>query len=285
MVSEQSADTTQWIMQAQRGDPTAFKQLSTTYRGLVVQALQQLLPAEHDQQAAIQEIFQRVQAQLQTYNSAQPFDQWLQTICENYCAESWQAATDEEQERQRDTELVQRALAGDQDAFAALYQQHSHTVYTHALYRLGNPSEAQEAVQETFQRVYLKLATFDPARRFRTWLLTITSNHCTDLLRRQGSLKRFFRPVSLDEVDYWISDSGANPERQALRSEQQQQVRQALQRIPEKYRELLILFYWNDLSYREISEVTGLKESTIKTRLFRAREQLLDQLNQVPTAT
>jgi RNA polymerase sigma-70 factor (ECF subfamily) len=110
--------------------------------------------------------------------------------------------------------------------------------------------------------------------------MTITANYCTDMLRRRLSLKRMVQQVSLDVVDFRVFDADANPEGSALRNEQRDRVRQALQQIPEKYREVLLLFYWNDLSYNEIVEVTGLKESTIKTRLHRARAQLLEVLEQ-----
>jgi RNA polymerase sigma-70 factor (ECF subfamily) len=80
--------------------------------------------------------------------------------------------------------------------------------------------------------------------------------------------------VPIDVVDFWLADTAANPEMTALRDEQREQVRRALRELPANYREVMVLYYWNDLSYREIADATGLTESTIKTRLFRGREQL-----------
>jgi RNA polymerase sigma-70 factor (ECF subfamily) len=94
------------------------------------------------------------------------------------------------------------------------------------------------------------------------------------MLRRRLALKRFVQQVPIDVVDFWLADTAANPETTALRDEQREQVRQALRDLPANYREVMILYYWNDLSYREIAEATGLTESTIKTRLFRGREHL-----------
>lgn len=170
--------------------------------------------------------------------------------------------------------VIARAVAGDHEAFATLYTYYSSAVYTHVLYRLGNASEAEDAVQEIFVRAYLKLHTFDQSRALRPWLLRVASNYCTDLLRRRISLRRLFLPVPLDDVAYELRDPAASPERSALHNERRAMVRQALQDVPDTYREVLILFYWNDLSYPEIRAVTGLNDNTLKTRLRRGREHL-----------
>jgi RNA polymerase sigma-70 factor (ECF subfamily) len=173
-----------------------------------------------------------------------------------------------------DAALVQRTLAGEHDAFTALYERYKSAVYTHAYYRLRSATEAEDALQEVFQRAYLRLETFAQERPFRAWLLTIATNYCTDMLRRRLALKRFVQQVPIDVVDFWLADTAANPETSALRDEQRERVRQALRDLPANYREVMVLYYWNDLSYREIADATGLTESTIKTRLFRGREQL-----------
>jgi RNA polymerase sigma-70 factor (ECF subfamily) len=184
------------------------------------------------------------------------------------------AAHNQEPPQDDDAALVQRTLAGESDAFTALYERYKGAVYTHAYYRLHSASEAEDALQEVFQRAYLRLDTFAQERPFRAWLLTIAANYCTDMLRRRLALKRFVQQVPIDVVDFWLADTAANPEMTALRDEQREQVRRALRELPANYREVMVLYYWNDLSYREIADATGLTESTIKTRLFRGREQL-----------
>lgn len=175
---------------------------------------------------------------------------------------------------------ITQTLAGDTAAFACLFERYKGVVYTHVFYRLNNPLDAQDAVQEIFQRAYLKLHTFDTSRRFRAWLLTIATNYCTDMLRRRLSLKRFVQAVSLDVVDYWLADHESNPEQLTQSRAGRDTVRQVVGKLPDKYRELVVLFYWNELSYSEIAEISGLKESTVKTRLHRARGQLIALLEE-----
>ncbi len=170
---------------------------------------------------------------------------------------------------------VQRTLIGDQAAFAQLFERYASAVYTHAYFRLGNAQEAEDAVQEIFHRAYTRLQTFDQSRRFRAWLMTIATNYCTDVQRGWSALKRQVQHwINLDDVDYWLAHTDNTPEQVAERHERDTILRQLLQQLPDKYRTVLTLYYWNDMTYQEIVEVTGLPENTIKTHLRRGRMQL-----------
>jgi RNA polymerase sigma-70 factor (ECF subfamily) len=138
---------------------------------------------------------------------------------------------------------------------------------------LGNAQESEDAVQEVFLRAYRRMDSYDPGRRFVTWLLTISSNYCIDRLRR-----RRMSWLTLDDVAFWLTSADAGPERSAIEGERQRYVQQALQRLPEGYRSVTVLRYWNDLSYLEIAEALSLTEATVKTRLHRARKMLRDVL-------
>ncbi len=168
---------------------------------------------------------------------------------------------------------VAQALAGDQRAFAYLVERYAGVVYNHAYRMLGNAQDAEDAAQEIFLRAYTRLETFDPVRRFITWLLAIASNYCIDRLRRRRQVW-----MTLDDVSFWLTSPQAGPERSSLEREQRDAVQQALQKLPEHYRTIVVLRYWQDLSYEEIVDVTGLSESTVKTRLHRARKMLRDAL-------
>jgi RNA polymerase sigma-70 factor (ECF subfamily) len=169
--------------------------------------------------------------------------------------------------------LVRRVSAGDQAAFGALVERYSGAVYNQAYRMLGDAHEAEDAVQEVFLRAYHRLDTYDPARRFITWLLTIGSNYCIDRIRR-----RRHTWLTLDDVAFWLPSSDAGPERSALRGERRDLVQRALQTLPESYRSVTVLRYWHDLSYQEIATALSLTEATVKTRLHRARKMLLDAL-------
>ncbi len=168
---------------------------------------------------------------------------------------------------------VTQALAGDQSAFTRLVERYTGVVYNQAYRMLHDAQEAEDAVQEIFLKAYTRLDTFDASRRFVNWLLTISSNHCIDRLRR-----RRHTWVTLDDVAFWLPSSQAGPEHRALQRERREIVQHALQQLPEQYRLVMILRYWHDLAYNEIVEITGLTESTVKTRLHRGRKMLAEAL-------
>lgn len=172
-----------------------------------------------------------------------------------------------------EAQIARRAQAGDQRAFADLVGRYTGAVYNQAYRMLNNAQEAEDAVQEVFLRAYRRLDTYDPGRRFVTWLLTIGSNYCIDRLRR-----RRMSWLTLDDVAFWLTSGEAGPERRALESERQRHVQRALQQLPESYRSVTVLRYWQDLSYLEIAGALSLTEATVKTRLHRARKMLRDIL-------
>ena len=171
-----------------------------------------------------------------------------------------------------ENEIVEATLAGDAAAFNDLVKQYQLAVYNLAFRMLGRVADAEDVAQETFFRAYAKLGTFNLEQKFSTWLLSIAAHLCIDHLRRK-------KAVWLEEGEYqsWLSSNEEAPETATLRKEQEREVSRLLTTLPEKYRLILVLRYWHDLSYAEISEVTRLAEGTVKTRLHRARRMLLEQ--------
>ena len=171
---------------------------------------------------------------------------------------------------------IEQALEGDRVAFGHLVRAYERPVYNLTYRMLGDPAEAEDAAQETFLRAYTKLATFQPERKFVNWLLSIASHHCIDRLRRRGRAPQ----LSLDgplPPQWTISDS-PRPDQEVSRKQERERVRHALDALPPDYRAAVILRYWYNLSYREISNVMNTTESAIKSRLHRARRMLGQQL-------
>ncbi len=167
---------------------------------------------------------------------------------------------------------VQAALRGDQAAFADLVTRYQTAVYNMSYRMLGDATEAEDAAQEVFVRAWNQLRTFQQDRRFSTWLLSIASHHCIDMLRRR-------KPTApLDDVALYVESTDPEPDEIALQGEQRDIVKKLLNTLPEKYRSVTVLRYYNDLSYDEIANMTGLTESAVKTQLHRARRMLADQL-------
>lgn len=172
-----------------------------------------------------------------------------------------------------DDQLVCRILVGDNAAFVTLVERYKRPVYALAYRLLGNATDAEDAAQETFVRAYTRLTSYQLGSRFGSWILSITSHWCIDFLRRR-------RAVSLDAPGLGPTETilpgsaDDQPETLALLSERQREVRAWLDSLPAPYRSVLVLRYWHDLSYAEISETIGLPVSTIRMRLFRARQLL-----------
>lgn len=172
---------------------------------------------------------------------------------------------------------VKRARLGDQDAFAELVYLFQDPVYNLCYRMLGNSNEAEDAAQETFLRIHLNLRRYDMSRSFKTWLLSIASNHCIDRLR-----KRRMQFVSLDDepiaAALALSSSEPEPEQAAMQGELSDAVQALLLRLEENYRLAVIYRYWYQYSYAEIAREMNTTESAIKSRLHRARKKLAELL-------
>lgn len=168
---------------------------------------------------------------------------------------------------------LEQARQGDKAAFGMLIEAYQAPVYNLAYRMLNNAREAEEAAQEAFIRAYTRLDSYDPNRKFSTWLLSITSNYCIDLIRKRRAIL-----LSIDEPlpphPALMSDREDRPESQVMAGEQEDLVQSLLDELPEEYREAVVLRYWYDLSYEEIAEIMNTSISAIKSRLFRARRQL-----------
>lgn len=166
-----------------------------------------------------------------------------------------------------------RAQQGDGDAFAYLVETYQRPVYNLCYRMLGNAEDAEDAAQESFFRAYKSLKRYDKSRPFPTWLLSIAAHYCIDQLR-----KRRMSTVSIDEHDYLeITDDNPGPEAALSRSIQQERVRALMDKLNPMDRAAIVMYYFYDFSYDEISEVLSLTLSAVKSRLHRARRSLADE--------
>jgi RNA polymerase sigma-70 factor (ECF subfamily) len=169
---------------------------------------------------------------------------------------------------------LEQARRGDQAAFARLVGAYQGPVYNLCYRMLSNAPEAEDAAQETFMRMYTKLHTYQPERKLSSWVLSIASHYCIDRLRRRRG-----QWLSLDEepVAATLPSQNRGPEDLALRAESRDEVQRLVDMLPAAYRVPLILRYWYDLSYAEIAEVMGLTVQAVKSRLHRARLQVIEK--------
>jgi len=184
-----------------------------------------------------------------------------------------------------ESRLAQLARNGDRFAFRELVDLYQNKIYHLAYRMLGNVHEAEDIVQETFLRVYMNLTRYDTAQKFSTWIYRIGTNLCIDTLRkrkRKSNLSldaNIFDSDSSDGYDILPTGEEELPENQLVLSETKQQVREAIDHLPEQYKSIVILRYLHDMSLQQISEVLDMPVTTIKTRLYRAREYLRGRLD------
>lgn len=183
----------------------------------------------------------------------------------------------ETQAVQQEQDWIARARQGDLAAFAHLVQAYQRPVYNLAYRLLGNVQDAEDAAQETFLRAFQHLRTYDPRRRFATWILSIASHHCVDRLRRG---RRSWGPLEGAEERSLPPASGSDPEGEAVAREARDEVQRLLLLLGPRDRLTVVLYYWYGMSHSEIAEATGSSVSAVKSRLHRARLALAKVLQE-----
>jgi len=169
--------------------------------------------------------------------------------------------------------LIQRAQKGDHEAFAALVTEHQRYVYNLALRVLKDEEEALDLAQETFVRAWTALPNFRGQSQFRTWLYRIVTNLCYN---RLPNLRRSLNDLG-DDVIAEIPETNPvfdNPAHGTETRELRSYLHKAIAGLDENYRLLVSLRYQSELSYEEIAGTLNLPLGTVKTGLFRAKEQL-----------
>lgn len=165
-----------------------------------------------------------------------------------------------------DADLARRCLAGDVDAFAPLVGRYQRVLFNTALRLVGNAEDARDVTQTAFVKAFEKLASFDPERKFFSWIYRIMMNESLNLVRAR-------RPQL--PLDSCLPAPGGDPQRHVQCRELGERVQAALASLPAEQREAVVLRHFAELSYAEMSLATGVPETTVKSRLYAARQRLL----------
>jgi len=182
--------------------------------------------------------------------------------------------------------LMVRYQRGERKAFVELVRRHNRPIYNFVLRQLRVPSVAEEVTQDVFMRLVQNAAEFKHEARFLTWLYTIARNLCIDQLRKLSHR----RHASLDQPQVEQSDAPllgdmvadtnpqASAERNALSSEVRSSIVKAVDSLPDDQREVFLLREVANLPFRDIAEITGVGENTVKSRMRYALDRLKDAL-------
>lgn len=169
---------------------------------------------------------------------------------------------------------VERARGGDRDGLAELYQTFGRRVLGLCRHLLGSTVAAEDARSEVFARLLRAIDHYDAALPFDRWLLSVTSHHCLDLLRRRRLESRLFASEADEPETITASEPGPSPLAAVLAEEGQDRVRAALARLPDRYRTVLVLRYYGDLGYDEIATQLGLNRNHVAILIFRGKQAL-----------
>ena len=176
---------------------------------------------------------------------------------------------------QKDAELIQRILQGDQDALSPLVKKYQKGVHTLAWRKIGDFHVAQEITQDAFLTAYKKLRTLKNHNQFAGWLYVIAANLCFDWLRRNRLPMESLDAGDANEVDK-VSYSQYVAEKQKADADETRRevVKKLLQKLPESERTVMMLHYLGEMTINAISEFLGVSQNTVKSRLSRARNRL-----------
>ena len=181
-----------------------------------------------------------------------------------------------------EAEILRRAAAGDSDAFSVLVDLYAGRIYGVCFSILGNQADAQDCVQESFLKAFRMMHRFQFASSFYTWLYRIAANNCYDLLRhnQRHAVRSLDEPVESEDGDQYlqIMDRQPLPDEVLESRETVRLVREELARLPEPLQRMIVLRDLEGLSYGEIAQLEGLREGTVKSRLFRARNSLAERI-------
>ena len=184
-----------------------------------------------------------------------------------------------------DKSLIDAHLKGDSAAFGELVRRYGDSLLGYLTRICRNREQAEDLFQEAFRRVHEKACTFRGSQ-FKSWLYTIATRVAMDGFRRAKRV----RVISLNQKlgcdgencqelgAVAVAESGHDPSEEAVKAEQKNQVRQALESLPARQRVTLILAYYQGLSYREVAEVMGCSIGTVKTQMYRALRTLAQRL-------
>ncbi len=180
--------------------------------------------------------------------------------------------------------LVRKAVdKGDQKAYAELMSRYRDSIYFMLLKMINNKDDAEDLTIEAFGKAFNRLKQYTPNYAFSTWLFKIASNNCIDWIRKQK--KKTFsidQPIGTDDGDEMtieLKGHGPDPADVAIRNQKNALMREVVDKLKPRYKQLVELRYYQEYSYEEIAQELDLPLGTVKAQLFRAREFLMGLLD------
>jgi len=179
--------------------------------------------------------------------------------------------------RQAEAELLSRFTAGDEEAFRDILNKYKNSLYSFLMRFLNRRDLVEDVFQETFLQLYTSRSSFDASRPIQPWLFTIAANKARDALRKQqrtatasfGAISDAAE-MSVDDVVNTLTSFETTPYEEVEKGERADLVRQVITDMPENLREILLLAYFDQFSYKQMAEILSIPIGTVKSRLHAA---------------
>jgi RNA polymerase sigma-70 factor (ECF subfamily) len=176
-------------------------------------------------------------------------------------------------------ELIETALGGDSEAFGQLVRRYQDRLYNAVVHIVGCRSEAEDVVQDAFVQAFVKLSSFKHNSKFYTWLYRIAINVSISHRRRRKielSVEQARQATGLEPLD-----ESASPSEPLELAERSEKLQQALQLLTVEHRTIIVLRHMDEFAYEEMAEILDISVGTVRSRLHRARAQLLEHLKEI----
>ncbi len=183
--------------------------------------------------------------------------------------------------RAEDSQLIKEALGGDTTAFSKLMKKYHDAIFAFIYRMVRDREQVEDLTQEAFIKAFSSLKNFNEEFAFSTWLYKIATNNCIDFIRkRKLQMYSIDKPIESKDSDYTfeLPDDSYEADKELITNQRTILLTQAIDRLPEKYRRVILLRHSEERSYEEIADMLKLPIGTVKAHIFRARELLYKQL-------
>lgn len=186
-----------------------------------------------------------------------------------------------------DLKLVEEAKNGSQAAYGELMERYRESIYFMMFKMVKNTDDADDLTIEAFGKAFARLEQYSPSFAFSTWLFKIASNNCIDYIRKKRikvtSMDTGYTTDSGETIYFDARSATHDPEEAIIHNQKVKMMRQLVTKLKPRYRELVELRYFDELSYEEIADTLNLPLGTVKAQLFRARDFLANMIEKTKT--
>jgi len=180
-----------------------------------------------------------------------------------------------------DLKIIQQVLSGNMEAFSTIVLRYQKMIFKYVNSQFNNEDDAQDITQEIFITAMEALKGFRGESKFSTWLYSIMVNYCKNYKKKAGRMyvTSLYASKESEEFEIQIPDHRVNPEQDIVDSDSLAIVKEEIYKLPDDYKNVVLMRDIEGLSYNEISDILGINLSNVKVRIYRGRELLKNRLS------